>query len=125
MIVWIINDDDYDTNAIKEIVEEQCPGAVIRVFQNLFDTGRAGSVDLVIIDISSVCPIMSLHSAYSPICTLLDRHPGVPVVIASAISKNAAEDIRTDILEHVPDANIRIAGFPMFETLPNTLLSAQ
>lgn len=117
MIVWIISDDHYDAEAIKEIVFEQCPDAVIRIFQSIFDTGRAGSVDLVIIDISSVCPITLLHTAYSPICTLLDLHPGVSVIIASAISKNAAEDVRTDILEHIPDANIRIAGFPMFETI--------
>ncbi len=59
-----------------------------------------GSVDLIIIDITAVCPIERAQLAYGPICQLLDKHPGTTLIIDSALPPLRVTDVvRREVLE--------------------------
>ena len=121
MNFWIIDDNESAQDALREVIEDFFPDARVECFEYPHATIHSPSVDVILIDISAVVPIMMSHTAYSAICTLLAKHPGATVVICSAVSFNASQDVRDDVLEQMPEADVRIAAFPQRETLPEIL----
>ena len=58
--------------------------------------------DFYVFDISACgSGIINPHSAYSPICSLIELFPGSVFVIVSGISKNTVEDVIADVKEHI------------------------
>jgi hypothetical protein len=107
--------------SIENIVRAVFPDASINYVDNTLDAWKAGRVDIFIIDLSAIAPIMLAHTAYAPICTLLEIYPGATVVINSAVIVDCALSVKEDILDQVSGANIHLAGHPFYETLPKVL----
>lgn len=124
MKIWIVNDDAYDRQACSAQALQAFPDANITTFESLFDAHeRFDNPDIVIIDLSAVAPIglgFSNHH-YGPICTFMDRHFGATVIITSAVSKNFAEDVKEEVLEQNPDAQIHLVEWPWHTKLIDTL----
>lgn len=55
--------------------------------------------DFYVFDISAVGSILSPEHAYSPICTIAERHPGATIVIVSGIARGCVEDVIEDVFE--------------------------
>jgi hypothetical protein len=105
---WIVDDEEYGRNAFKDDVLEIFPDARVCVGEDLFEVKDSPTPDYLIIDISAVAPIGNSHHAYSPICNIIEAHPGVTVVIASAVGRNYALDVEEDIKRVKPDAMVVI-----------------
>jgi len=121
--VWIIDDQEYmRARVVPRIIRERWPDAQITAFDSLAAAiYYTGSVDLVIIDITAVCPIQRAALAYGPICQLLERHPGVTLIINSALPRYVTDVVRDSVLEFVPDASLHVTGFPFDVNLPKVL----
>jgi hypothetical protein len=108
--IWIIDDGEYERNAYREDIGGVLPNAKLYVAEDLFDATSFPPPDYLVIDISAICPIgAGSHGAYSPICSVIARFPGVQVLIASAVGRTFAEDVMNDVKAHIPDAHIDIA----------------
>lgn len=118
----VVDDEEYNREEIPKIIAETFPDALVRTFEELYDANST-AFDVLVIDISSICPVMLSHSAYSPICMVLDSHPGCTVIINSCVARETMEMVREDILERKPDASVLLAGFPFSTTLPKALES--
>lgn len=116
----VIDDNDYMREAVPAIIAEHFPDAKIIVYEDLF-IAKDCSVDVLVIDISSICPVIMAHAAYAPICRYLDDHPGTRVIINSAVGIECAKDVRDDILRMIPTAEVSLAGYPFHETIPIAL----
>lgn len=105
MHVMILNDDSEARSQIAKAVTERFPCAVVLESDNMLDACKhTGRVDLLIVDVSAVAPIMLNHTAYSPICTWIEQHPGCEVIIDSACP--GLKYIVQDVLERIPEALI-------------------
>ena len=110
-MVLILDDDEASTECLEIVVRDLVPNAQITSYEYMVDAiEHPGTVDIIIIDISSLGDIRMAHAAYAPICSFVDRHPGATVVINSAVSLNTMLDVRDDVLEHCPDALVRVAS---------------
>ena len=123
MRVWIIDDQEYmRTRTVPKVIRDRWPDADITAFDSLAAAiYYSGSVDLVIIDITAVCPIQRAALAYGPICQLLERHPGATLIINSALPRYITDGVRESVLEFVPDAQVHSCGFPFHVNLPKVL----
>jgi hypothetical protein len=57
--------------------------------------------DFYVVDISAVTFGLSLSGAYSAICSLMEEHPSATLIITSASSRAAADDIIDDVETHI------------------------
>jgi hypothetical protein len=80
------------------------------------DIREAGSCDVLLIDVSSVCPprqgkwgIYDTQNAYAPICAYLEQKPGCTVIIHTAMSRHTAAIIGAEVVERCPDTQVKIA----------------
>jgi len=73
------------------------------------------SANFYVFDISAVAPINLSYTAYSPICTLSENHPGAVIVIVSGIAKDCREDIIEEVKSHKPDTFIIDGGYGTFK----------
>jgi hypothetical protein len=123
MQVWIIDDQEYmRACVVPKIVRDRWPDADIAAFDSLAAAIYCTApVDLVIIDITAVCPIQRAQLAYGPICQLLDQHPGVTLIINSALPRYVTDVVRDSVLDFVPDAHLYACGFPFHINLPKVL----
>ncbi len=122
-MTFIISDDDeYCRKRHSEDIREHFPEANIVSFSDFMDVrDYAGSVDFLIIDMSSIAPIMSgPEFVYSPICSFIEQHPGAEIVICSAVAKCYSEDVKDRVVEIMPEASVSILPF-MDETLADWL----
>ena len=55
--------------------------------------------DFYVFDISAISGILSPEKAYSPICSIAERHPGAMMVIVSGIAKGCVEDVIEDVFD--------------------------
>lgn len=55
--------------------------------------------DFYVFDISAVASILQPETAYSPICSLIENHPGATIVIVSGMAKGCVEDVIEDVFE--------------------------
>jgi hypothetical protein len=123
MRVWIIDDQEYmRTRTVPKIVRDRWPDSDITAFDTLAAAlYYSGSVDLIIIDITAVCPIERAQLAYGPICQLIDKHPGTTLIINSALPRYVTDVVRREVLEFAPDAQVLLCGFPFDVNLPKAL----
>jgi hypothetical protein len=123
MRVWIIDDQEYmRTRTVPKIVRDRWPDSDITAFDTLAAAlYYTGSVDLIIIDITAVCPIERAQLAYGPICQLIDKHPGTTLIINSALPRYVTDVVRREVLEFAPDAQVLLCGFPFDVNLPKVL----
>ena len=123
MRVWIIDDQEYmRTVHGAEGRGDRWPDSDITAFDGLAAAlYYSSSVDLIIIDITAVCPIERAQPAYGPICQLIDRHPGTTIVINSALPRYVTDVVRNEVLEFAPDAHVLLCGFPFDANLPKVL----
>ncbi len=122
-MTFIISDDDeYCRKRHSEDIREHFPEANIVSFSDFMDVrDYAGSVDFLIVDMSSIAPIMSgPEFAYSPICSFIEQHPGAEIVICSAVAKSYSENVKDRVVEIMPGANITVLQF-MRDMLANWL----
>jgi hypothetical protein len=123
MRVWIIDDQEYmRTRTVPKIVRDRWPDSDITAFDSLAAAlYYSGSVDLIIIDITAVCPIERAYLAYGPICQLIDRHPGATLIINSALPRYVTDVVRSEVQQFAPDAHVLLCGFPFDMNLPKVL----
>lgn len=123
MQVWVIDDEEYmRTRMVPPIVFARWPDAQITTFNALATAiYKDRAVDLIIIDITSVCPITRATLAYGPICQLLEKHPGVTLIINSALPLYVTDVVRKSILEFMPEAKVLLSPFPCQVNLPRVL----
>ncbi len=123
MRVWIIDDQEYmRMRTVPKIVRDRWPDSDITVFDSLAAAlYYSGSVDLIIIDITAVCPIERAQLAYGPICQLIDRHPGATLVINSALPHYVTDVVRSEVQQFAPEAHVLLCGFPFDVNLPKVL----
>lgn len=123
MRVWIIDDQEYmRAKVVPRLVRERWPEADMTGFDSLAAAlYYSGAVDLIIIDITAVCPLERARLAYGPICQLIERHPGAPLVINSALPRYVTQEVRDEVLSFVPDAQVYLCGFPFEVNLPKVL----
>lgn len=59
------------------------------------------NADYYVFDISAIAPmtITNPHLAYSPICSMIERHPGAEIIILSAVGKHTVEAIIEEVYE--------------------------
>lgn len=123
MKVWIVNDDADDRRMVAEDVFEALYVVSVQ-FESLFDAHRRpDSPDLLIIDMSSVAPLVLGCAAhhYGPICTFLEARSGVTVIITSAVSQSFAEGVKDDVLRIIPEVQIHVVEYPWHTKLIDTL----
>lgn len=100
-VVWIIEDDDY----FAKKYTERLTFARTVCFEDPFDAYSSGAAApaLILIDISAVAPIVSMHvhGAYSSIAQLGELHPGAIILIVSAVSKACLDDVADEVREVV------------------------
>ncbi len=122
MQVWVIDDEEYMRNCVAPMVLDRWPDAQITTFDALATAiYRERSVDLIIIDITSVCPVERAKLAYGPMCQLLEKHPGATMIINSALPRYVTDVVRESILEYMPEAKVLISPFPFQTNLPRVL----
>ena len=68
----------------------------VKAFEDVF-TANQWRADIYVFDISALCPMLDQHSAYSPICALMEDHPGAVIVIGSAVGYSYAENVLDDV----------------------------
>ncbi|HVU85878.1 MAG TPA: hypothetical protein VHD36_01055 [Pirellulales bacterium] len=121
--VWIIDDQEYmRMRTVPKIVRDRWPDSDITAFDSLAAAiYYTGSVDLIIIDITAVCPIERAQLAYGPICQLIDRHPGTTLIINSALPRYVTDVVRSEVKQFSPDAHVLSCGFPFHVNLPKVL----
>jgi hypothetical protein len=93
-----INDDEDDCKQWLQWAERK--GYHAEVVSNVFDADRIRA-DFYVFDISAIAPANLIHTAYSPICTMINNHPGATFVIVSGISKYDVEATIEDVEDHV------------------------
>ena len=95
--IVFINDDPEDRRLWLRWARDK--KYIAHAVDNILDANKIPGVDYYVFDISVVCPILSLHMAYSPICTLAENHPGATIVIVSAIGEGSVDDIVEEVKE--------------------------
>jgi hypothetical protein len=123
MRVWIIDDQEYmRMRVVPTLVQNRWPEADITSFDCLAGAlYHSAPVDLIIIDITAVCPIERAQLAYGPICQLLDKHPGASLIINSALPHYVTDVVRREVKEFNPEAAVHLCGFPFDVNLPKVL----
>ncbi len=123
MQVWVIDDEEYmRSRVVPPMVLARWPDAQITTFDALATAiYKERSVDLIIIDITSVCPVERAKLAYGPMCQLLEKHPGATMIINSALPRYVTDVVRESILEYMPEAKVLISPFPFQTNLPRVL----
>ena len=71
--------------------------------------------DYYVFDLSAVGDILQPHMMYSPICSLLELHPGATIITVSAMSQLTVEDVIADVQKHFPDADVRYGGWGKYK----------
>lgn len=71
--------------------------------------------DFYVFDMSAVGGFMPLDHAYSPICTMVQNHPGAVMAIVSGVSKDDRESVIADVLRETPGAMIVDGGWGRYK----------
>ena len=106
MIHWFIDDDPEN----REQFERLYPGC--SAFEGPYEamTEGQGNPDVIAIDLSSCGTLTETHSAYAPICSLIERYPGALLLVMSGLTIGYSRDVVADVLRIMPDADIRAIG---------------
>lgn len=79
-------------------------------FSNAYEA-KDTPADFIMFDVSACgSGIINTHSAYSPICSLIERFPGAVFVIISGISRGSVEYVIENVKEHSKQGAIVIYG---------------
>jgi hypothetical protein len=114
----IFIDDDKDS--LRQKTEWFAEGYTVRGFETAFEAVEHNA-DCYIFDVSAVCPFMlDTRSAYGPIATLAERHPGSSIIITSAMSCNSTEDIIENVAKACGTTPV-YGGIGMFPELEAAL----
>lgn len=71
----------------------------IEHFESLSHLDQSGKhPDIVITDVSAICPISQTHHAYGPICSYIEKHPGIPIIVCSALGGTYTIPIINDVI---------------------------
>lgn len=93
----IIFIDDDPASRRQWLEWSQLKGYGAKAFESVFEANQHHA-DVYVFDISACCPgQMDFSRAYSPICRLMEDHPGADIIIGSAMSRNAVEDALSEI----------------------------
>ncbi len=123
MIRLIFIDDDKDKRRqwVEWVREEGCTASA---FESPMEASRHNA-DYYIFDVSAVLPITNfsmLHTAYSPICRLMEDHPGATIIIVCAMGYSAVEEILDDI-KRISGREAHFGGVGSIDDLQSVLSS--
>lgn len=88
-------DDDAD-NRRQWLEWADYSGINAKAVESVFEANRVAA-EAYVFDVTSVAPMNVGHHAYSPICRLMEDHPGAEIYIGSCMSRNAVEEIIDDV----------------------------
>ena len=105
MRIAVIEDDDAAGDSLKTLIEEIYEDTEVRVFKSTFDA-KDWPADIALIDVSAVSPLGWGQHSYAPICSYMDLHPGMKVVVTSALPASHFKSVADDIRKAIPDARV-------------------
>lgn len=79
--------------------------------------------DYYVFDLSAVGSFLNTHAMYSPICKIVELHPGAGIIIISACSENTVRDVIDEVAEHIDGLRIEYGGWGTFDGLEQALKS--
>lgn len=109
----IVDDDENRRRQFREFLANEFPKLEVSDYETIFECYQGWRrFDFVVIDVSSVAPNMmgDVAFAYGPIAKFLEAYPATEVIVLSAMSRNATEDVIDDVKRAVPEAKIRYGG---------------
>lgn len=112
-VIYFVDDSKDHTAYRLEQVMPHFPEAEAHCFEDVYTAFKSeyARPDVVVVDISAVGFIAQIHHAYGPICNLMDRFSGALLVIDSAVGARAAENVKDDILERLPNLVVEIVDW--------------
>ncbi len=120
-LVFIDDDKDKRRQWVEWAREE---GYTARAFESPMEASKHNA-DYYVFDVSAVCPmsnISMLYTAYSPICRLMDDHPGATVIVICALGYEAVEEVLDDI-KRVSGREAHFGGVGLTDDLQQVLES--
>ena len=90
------------------------------VAESVFDA-KDFAADFFVFDLSAVGDLMQPHSMYSPICKLIELHPGAGIILMSATSERAVRDVIDEVSIHFDSPRIEYGGWGTFEGVEKAL----
>lgn len=118
--IYVIDDNADNRRQFNDLIEITWSGADVRCFESVYDASQAGaSPDLVIIDVSSVAPLMmgDVAHAYGPIAKFMELHPGADIIILSAMGRNSVYEVVDDVKRITQRENVFYGGWGSWEPL--------
>lgn len=88
--------------------------------ESVFDA-KDYTADFFVFDLSAVGNIMQPHSMYSPICRLIELHPGAGIILLSATSEQTVRSVIEEVSIHFDNPQIEYGGWGTFEGVEKAL----
>lgn len=98
--VIFVDDDEDARRQLLELCAATRPDLRAKAAESIPDIIHERA-DFYVVDISAVTFGFSMSGAYSAICSLMEEHPSATLIITSAMSKAAADDLIDDVEEHI------------------------
>jgi len=98
--ICVVDDSEDKRRQLREFIEALFPKAEVRTHETIFEAYRGWQrFDYLVIDVSSVAPQMlsDVNHAWSAIAKFMSEHPGTEVLVTSAMSRNATQDVIEDV----------------------------
>lgn len=100
MRIWIIDDNDDSSAAVAEVVADLLPEALVKRFRDLRKIDETVGPDVVIVDVSAVCPVSQCYMFGDFLWPFANRFPGASVIILSGLAEIVREDVMRTFAEY-------------------------
>lgn len=117
--VIFVDDDEDARRQLLELCAATRPDLTAKAAESITEIIH-DKADFYVVDISAVTFGFSMSGAYSAICSLMEEHPSAILIITSASSKAAADDIIDDVKAHI-GREPRYGGCGPWEALSKAL----
>jgi hypothetical protein len=97
--ICIVDDEEVCRRQYRELIEAEFPKLAVRAYDTIFAAYGAGHFDYLIIDVSSVAPLMmsDVAHAWAPIAKFMENHPGTEIIIVSAMSRSSTHEVIEEV----------------------------
>lgn len=117
--ICIVDDDEDKRRQYAELIGYAFPKLNVRAFGSIYNAYRSGGrYDYLLIDVSSVAPLMmgDFQHAWGPITRFMQEHTATEVIIISAASRNATQEVIDEVAKHCAPGMVHYGGIGMWES---------